>query len=125
MICPNCEVGTILPRCVSGRFELVKYPNVIVEVPAELELPTCGHCLDYSVPEAMEEVLSASLQEQATIWEEHDRQQSAQHVLFQELGCYSVLSDGFLDALSDALWPDRLERPIIDDSDKWKGKLND
>ena len=121
MICPNCEVGTILPRCISGRLEVVQYHNVIVEVPAELELPTCGHCLDYSVPESMEESVAASLQVQATIWAEHDRQQSAQHALFMKLGCYSVLSDGFLDTLSDALWPDRLERPITDDLDKWKG----
>ena len=121
MICPNCEVGTILPRCISGRFEVVQYPNVIVEVPAELELPTCGHCLDYSVPESMEEAVAASLQTQATIWAEHDRQQAAQHALFMKLGGYSILSDGFLDAQADALWPDRLERPIIEDSDKLKG----
>lgn len=68
IICPNCEKGTVALRRIAGRKE-VAIPGVEVELPADLELPTCNVCLDYSVPESAEEAVSLAIQERFRHWQ--------------------------------------------------------
>lgn len=59
-VCPNCEEGTVEDRAIAGRMTTVM-PGVMVELPADLVLPSCDQCLDYSVPEYKEDEVTRAL----------------------------------------------------------------
>jgi transcriptional regulator with XRE-family HTH domain len=44
-------------------------PGVEVELPAELELPTCEVCLDYSVPKSMAPAVAEAVRERLAEWQ--------------------------------------------------------
>lgn len=66
--CPTCEVGRVLPRKLGGR-KAVARPGVTVLLPSSLELPTCNHCLDYSVPEDREAEVAAAVELALLDWQ--------------------------------------------------------
>ena len=68
MICPNCEQGTVINRRAPGRMATV-FPGLRVELPADLELPTCDNCVDYSVPESMEERVQRAVEVAVLNWQ--------------------------------------------------------
>ena len=72
MICPNCEQGTVVNRRAPGRMATV-FPGLRVELPADLELPTCDNCVDYSVPESMEERVQRAVEAAVLNWQKQVR----------------------------------------------------
>lgn len=66
--CPSCELGNMRLRGVAGR-RATALPGVEVELDSTLELPTCDHCLAYSVPEALEQKFEEALQDGLREWQ--------------------------------------------------------
>lgn len=60
--CPDCETGIVSPRRIPGRVCLVRYPDLRVFVPTNIELETCDVCLSYSVHDDQEDMFEKAIQ---------------------------------------------------------------
>jgi hypothetical protein len=58
--CRNCEKGTIRLVAKAGRKE--RYRNILIEVPADLPIPTCDNCATEWMNESTAASLDAALE---------------------------------------------------------------
>ena len=65
--CPECEAGDFIVQGVPGRTAIAR-PGIEIELPADLELPSCSECRAWTFFDEHEDALRSAIEAGLRAW---------------------------------------------------------